>query len=127
MQELREQDIKGGRESGFTLIELLVAIVVVGVLTAVAIVGIAGLTDNGKASACQASLDAAKAASAVHYSNSNGNFPTDFEEMITAKELEVPSTVEVLPATPKLMTGNGWTLTIGGGGSSANTYSGTCA
>ena len=61
--------IKERREEGFTLIELLIAIVVVGILTAVVIVGIGGLTDNGKKGACQASKDAAKAAVAVHYSN----------------------------------------------------------
>ena len=54
--------IKERREEGFTLIELLIAIVVVGILTAVVIVGIGGLTDTGSKSACAASLDAAKAA-----------------------------------------------------------------
>ena len=44
--------IKERREEGFTLIELLIAIVVVGILTAVVIVGIGGLTDNGNGSAC---------------------------------------------------------------------------
>ena len=61
--------IKERRDEGFTLIELLIAIVVVGILTAVVIVGIGGLTDTGKKSACQASRDAAKAAAAVHYNN----------------------------------------------------------
>jgi len=51
----------------------------VGVLTAVAIVGIGGLVDNGHVSACQASADAAKAASAVYFSNSTPSvFPSDF-------------------------------------------------
>ena len=58
-------------EQGFTLIELLIAIVVVGILTAVAIVGIAGLTDNGEDSACAATEDAAKAAQAVYYANTD--------------------------------------------------------
>ena len=65
--------IKERREEGFTLIELLIAIVVVGILTAVVIVGIGGLADNGKNSACAASKDAAKAAQAVHYNNTNGH------------------------------------------------------
>ena len=70
-----ENYIEDRNEKGFTLIELLIAIVVVGILTAVAIVGIAGLTNNGKTSACKSSLDAAKAATAVHYANTNGTLP----------------------------------------------------
>ena len=46
-------------EHGFTLIELLVTIVVVGILSAVAIVGIGGVTSTGSKSACSASLSSA--------------------------------------------------------------------
>ena len=69
---MQEQD---KREQGFTLIELLIAIVVVGILTAVAIVGIAGLTNKGNSSACSATLDAAKSAAAVSLREQRGQVP----------------------------------------------------
>jgi prepilin-type N-terminal cleavage/methylation domain-containing protein len=114
-------------EKGFTLIELLVAIVVVGILTAVAIVGIAGLTNNGSKSACQASADAAKASSAVFYANSTPNaYPTSFGDLTGGAKpvYEKPSNVTI-DATGQILTGNGWTMTMGAGGSAAPTF--TCA
>ena len=83
------QYLEERKEQGFTLIELLIAIVVVGVLTAVAIVGIAGLTNKGSTASCASTLDAVKAAQAVHYANNNGTYPTSFTALITAKELEL--------------------------------------
>ena len=105
------------KQQGFTLIELLIAIVVVGVLTAVAIVGIAGLTNNGKSAACAATQDAAKAAQAVHYSNNNGTYPASFAAMTgtTPPELELSGGATVNAAGDKI-TGKGWTLSIDSGG-----------
>jgi prepilin-type N-terminal cleavage/methylation domain-containing protein len=110
-------------EQGFTLIELLIAIVVVGVLTAVAIVGIAGLTDEGEGAACSATADAVKAAQAVHYANS-GAYPTTFTAMTgtTPPELEASGDVTVNALT---IVGKGWTLTgVSGGGTAPMTVSG---
>ena len=107
--------IKGRREEGFTLIELLIAIVVVGILTAVVIVGIGGLTDNGKTSACFASRDAARTAIVVHKANAvNGAFPTAFTDL-TGAELDATD-VAVLANTIKhspdwTLTGSNWSTT----------------
>jgi prepilin-type N-terminal cleavage/methylation domain-containing protein len=109
-------------EQGFTLIELLIAIVVVGVLTAVAMVGTNSVVDKGETAACETSLDASKAASTMHYANT-GNFPSSFTDMTAAspKELDVPPGVTVGATT--LQNGSKWTLTMTGGGTSSIGYS----
>jgi prepilin-type N-terminal cleavage/methylation domain-containing protein len=102
-------------ERGFTLIELLIAIVVVGILTAVAIVGIGGLTDNGSSSACNATRDAAKTASAVHFANTD-KYPANFNELVSpVKELDIPSNVKNNGGN---LTAKHWILTMTGGGTS---------
>ncbi len=97
-------------DSGFTLIEVLIAIVVVGILSAVVIIGIGALTNKGNGSACQASADAAKAAATVHYANT-GSYPAALYDMTVTspKELELPSGVTV---AANVTAGATWTLTM---------------
>ena len=59
-------------DQGFTLMEIVIAIALVGILSAVAVVGIGSLTSKGSKSACTSSLDAAKAASVVHFAGERG-------------------------------------------------------
>jgi prepilin-type N-terminal cleavage/methylation domain-containing protein len=103
-----------GREEGFTLVELLIAIVVVGVLTAVAIVSITGVVDKGEKSACEASADAAKAASTMYYANSTPTaFPADFHNLVSPKALyDIPAgvTPQAPAAGDVTLVGKGWTL-----------------
>jgi prepilin-type N-terminal cleavage/methylation domain-containing protein len=104
--EMQEQDKK---EQGFTLIELLIAIVVVGILTAVAIVGIAGLTNKGNGAACSATIDAARSASAVYYANNNGKYPGGFTDL-TSTNPPLLDLHGVTVATNTLSTSS-WTVT----------------
>ena len=114
-----EKYIEDRNEKGFTLIELLVAIVVVGILTAVAIVGIAGLTNKGTKSACAATQDAIQAAQAVHFANNNA-YPANSLAM-TAPATGQPELVLSGGATDNvagtLITGSGgWTLAVNAAG-----------
>ncbi len=104
--------IENRNEKGFTLIELLVAIVVVGILTAVAIVGINGLTNKGKDASCQATMDASRAAVAVHYAN-NSAYPAAFADMTSKGELQLQGGVQDGGTT---LSANGWTITLGNNG-----------
>ena len=101
-------------EAGFTLTEMLVAIVVVGVLTGVAIVGVAGLTDKGGNAACSTSYDAAKAATLAYYSNTGGNYPQRFTDLTNPPSGEplLDADAATITAPTTLKGEDGWTLTM---------------
>jgi type IV pilus assembly protein PilA len=98
------------RDEGFTLVEILIAIVVVGVLAAVAIVGINSLTETGSDSACTASADAATAASAAYFAANGNSWPTGIEQMVDGGQFVAPSDA-TFPTSASMKVG-GWTLTL---------------
>ena len=108
------------RDAGFTLVEILIAIVLVGILSAVVVVGVGSLTEQGEASACTASLDAAKAGAVVYFAQ-NGGHADDLNEMISDGALTVGSDVTVAVDGGSLE-GQGWTLTLTGDGTALPTF-----
>ena len=110
-------------DKGFTLIEILIAIVLVGILSAVAVVGISNLVGKGSTSACSASLDASKAAAAVHFAGNANTYPATFTAMTTSGALTLPSGVTVDTTGLIATSGTSWTLTMTpGSGSAAPTF-----
>ena len=113
---LKQMQERRGSDEGFTLIELLIAIVVIGVLSAVVIVGIGGLTNSGKTGACKASQDAVRAGIAVHYANTTPNaYPATVQLMVTNRELELSGGTTITPVGGAVLletvVGSGWSFT----------------
>ena len=108
------------QDNGFTLVEILIAIVVVGILAAVAIIGINSLTSTGNKSACTTSGDAAKAAAAAYYANNNGVYQTDFNQFTSTagaapKEFVLPTGATIASTTTISGNSGKWTLTLTAG------------
>ena len=62
-------------ERGFTLIELLVVIVILGVLAAIVVFAVGGVTDKGKASACKTDQKSVEVAEEAYFAKNNVYVP----------------------------------------------------
>src|SRR6187399_1993112 len=58
---------KRAGESGFTLIELLIVIVILGILAAVVVFAVGGITDRGEEAACKSDLKTVEVAEEASY------------------------------------------------------------
>ena len=86
---------KRAGEAGFTLIELLIVIVILGILAAIVVFAVGGISDKGDASACKSDAKNVEVAEEAYYASptlGNGNYTTDLNVLKTSKLLrEVPS------------------------------------
>jgi general secretion pathway protein G len=81
---------KRAGEGGFTLIELLIVIVILGILAAIVVFAVGGITDRGKASACKSDVKTIEVAEEAYFAK-NGAY-TDIAGLKAAKLIkEAPS------------------------------------
>lgn len=82
--------------------EILVAIVLVGILASVAVVVVSNLTGQGRAAACTASADAARAGATAHLT-ATGREPTTLQDMVDSATLELPEGTTLDPSQRVLL------------------------
>lgn len=75
---------------GFTLVELLVVIVILGILAAVVVFAVAGVTNRGEDSACETELRSVRTAAQAHYAQ-NGSYPAGVGDLVPEFLDETPT------------------------------------
>ena len=91
-QRLKRQREAGEIDDGFTLIELLIVIVVLGILAAVVVFSLGGITSKSAVAACQADGATLSTASAA-YNALNGVNPTNNAAMVGTEIQSWPNNV----------------------------------
>jgi general secretion pathway protein G len=87
-------------EVGFTLVELLVVIVILGVLAAIVVFAVGGITDKGQTSACKADKSSIETAEEAYFANQKTS-PTygSMDQLVAGKFLHEASTLHTVDAT----------------------------
>jgi prepilin-type N-terminal cleavage/methylation domain-containing protein len=81
----RAMEKKRAGEGGFTLIELMIVIVILGILAAIVVFAVGGITDRGETSACKANVKTAEVAVEAYYAK-HGSYPADLAVLTAAPD-----------------------------------------
>ena len=92
-----------GSQYGFTLIELLIVIVVLGILAAIVVFSLTGVTGQSKQAACTADAKSVEIAADAFQAQDRATLPTE-----SSRRTWCPTTCTRRPGT-----GNGYTIGLG--------------
>jgi prepilin-type N-terminal cleavage/methylation domain-containing protein len=83
VKRIREQLARGRDEEGFTLIELLIVVIILGILAAVVIFAVSGITDRGQTSACKTDTRTLRTAEEANFAkNSTYALPPNAQDTL---------------------------------------------
>jgi prepilin-type N-terminal cleavage/methylation domain-containing protein len=82
-REQRKHSSMKNNDEGFTLIELLIVIVILGILAAVVVFAVGGITNKGETSACKADKKTLEVAVEAYYAQ-EGSYPADQDTLVSA-------------------------------------------
>ena len=102
---------------GFTLIELLIVIVIIGILAAIVVFSVSGVTNNGAAASCKQTLNEVQTAVEAYYANNSNAYPSSLGSLVPSYLKTYPSLTGVTFAY-SASTGT-VTTTLGTGGPSS--------
>ena len=107
------------REEGFTLIELLIVIVILGILAAIVVFSVGGITDRGSRSACQANVESVNiAAEAFRTQSPTGAYPATLNNLTTNNP---PASRQFLKTIPGTLAADGLSFVVAPGGGTSYT------
>lgn len=86
-------------DRGFTLIELLIVIVILGILAAIVVFSVRGITDRGDTSACKSNITSSKVAVEAYYAQT-GNYPTTAAQITEQDTTVTPVRLKLLQEAP---------------------------
>ena len=92
-------------EGGFTLIELLIVIVILGILAAIVVFAVGGITDKGKKSACKADYKSVEVAEEAYFAKTTPAVYTDVPGLVAATLLREPPSTANYTITASATTG----------------------
>jgi general secretion pathway protein G len=93
-------------EQGFTLVELLVVIIILGVLAAVVVFAVGGITDRGEESACEIERRSVQTAIEAYRAQNDNTPPADLNVL-------VPQYLDAAPGTDTATGGGTYTAATG--------------
>lgn len=91
MESIKRLQSKRNEESGFTLVELLIVIIILGILAAIVVFAVGGITDRGQTSACSTDKKAIQVAEESYFAQNASTYATMTQ--LTPKYLHEASTL----------------------------------